>query len=392
MNNIFDVVVVGGGTSGLMFSSLVKTKKVVIIEHNQKLGAKILISGGGKCNITNEFVTEKNFLGNHDFVKSILKSFDQNVTLRYFHQKGLKTIKIKNNQYFCEKSAKDFIDVFMDECKKHTILLGEELLDIEKSGDIFNIKTSKRELNAKNVVIASGGLSYSGIGASDIGYKIASKFGHKVVKTAPALVGLTLQKEQFFFKELSGISCDVVIEIGKKITKGSLLFAHKGISGPAVLDASLYWEKGEISIDFLPDMKLEDLRSSNKNISSALSIPKRLATAFLAHLDLDDKKFSSLSKSEFEKLKIIKNYRFAPAGTFGYNKAEVTKGGIDTSELNPKNMMSVKCKDLYFIGEVLDITGELGGYNIQWALSSAFVAANNINKEEKSMKDENYID
>lgn len=381
MNNIFDVVVVGGGASGLMFSSLVKTKKVAIIEHNQKLGAKILISGGGKCNITNEFVTEKNFLGNHDFAKSILKSFDQNVTLRHFHQKGLKTIKIKNNQYFCEKSAKDLLDILTKESKWHTILLGEELLDIEKNGDIFNIKTSKRELNAKNVVIASGGLSYSGIGASDIGYKIASKFGHKVVKTAPALVGLTLQKEQFFFKELSGISCEVSIKVGEQICKGSLLFAHKGISGPAVLDASLYWDKGEISIDFLPDMKLEDLRSSNKNISTVLPMSKRLAMAFLTHLDLDDKKFSSLSKSEFEKLKIIKDYRFAPAGTFGYNKAEVTKGGVDTSEINPKSMMSIKCQGLYFIGEVLDVTGQLGGYNLQWAFSSAFVAANNINKE-----------
>jgi predicted Rossmann fold flavoprotein len=381
MSNIFDVVVVGGGASGLMFSSLLKDKKAALIEHNNKLGAKILISGGGKCNITNEFINEKYFLGDSSFIKSVLRSFDQNVTLRYFHQRGLKTIKIKNNQYFCENSAKDFLDILVNECKKHTILLEEELLDISKVDNIFYIKTSKRELSAKNVVVASGGLSYASIGASDIGYKIAKKFGHNIIKTAPALVGLTLQKEQFFFKELSGISCDVSIKVGEHICKGSLLFAHKGVSGPVVLDTSLYWEKGEISIDFLPNTKLEDFRNSNKNISSVLPISKRLATAFLSHLNLDDKKVAALSKSEFEKLKNIKNYRFAPAGTFGYNKAEVTKGGVDTSELNPKRMMSIKCQGLYFIGEILDVTGQLGGYNIQWALSSAFVAANSINKE-----------
>lgn len=380
MNNIFDVVVIGGGASGLMFSSLMEAKKVAIIEHNQKLGAKILISGGGKCNITNEFVSDKHFLGNSSFVKSVLRGFDQNVTLRHFHQRGLKTTKIKNNQYFCEKSAKDLLDILTKETNRHTILFGEELLDVSKVGDIFHIKTSKRELSAKNVVVASGGVSYSSVGASDVGYKIASKFGHQIVKIAPALVGLTLQKEQFFFKELSGISCDVSIEAGEQICEGSLLFAHKGISGPVVLDASLYWDKGEISIDFLPEIKLNDLRNSNKNISTVLPMSKRLAMAFLTHLDLEDKKFSSLSKDEFEKLKTIKDYRFAPAGTFGYNKAEVTKGGVDTSEIDPKSMMSIKCQGLYFIGEVLDVTGRLGGYNLQWAFSSAFVAANAIKK------------
>lgn len=381
MDNFFDVVIVGGGASGLLFASLLKEKKVALIERNQKLGAKILISGGGKCNITNEFVAQKHFSGDWNFVKSVLKRFDQNVTLRYFQSRGLKTVKLKNNQYFCEKSAKELMDILSNECKKHTLLLGEELLDIDRRGDVFTVVTSKRELIAKSVVMASGGLSYASVGAGDIGYKIAYKFGHTIVKTAPALVGLTLQKEQFFFKELSGISCDVVIKVGEHVCEGSLLFAHKGISGPAVLDASLFWERGDISVDFLPNIKLEDLRSSNKNISTVLPISKRLATALLIHLGIEDKKFSSLSKSEFEKLKVIKEYRFAPAGTFGYNKAEVTKGGVDTSEVDPKNMMSRKCENLFFLGEVLDVTGRLGGYNIQWAFSSAFACAKSISKE-----------
>ncbi len=321
------------------------------------------------------------FLGDANFIKSTIKSFDQNVTLRYFQSRGLKTVKLKNNQFFCDKSAKELVDILLKESNLYTMLTGEELLDIDKYDDIFTLKTSKRELHARHVVIASGGLSYAALGAGDIGYKIAKKFGHSIVKTAPALVGLTLQKEQFFFKELSGISCDVVIKAGEHICRGSLLFAHKGISGPAVLDASLYWEKGEISIDFLPNIKLEDLRNSNKNISTILPIPKRLASALLNHLGIEDKKFLSLSKSEFEKLKIIKEYHFAPAGTFGYNKAEVTKGGVDTGEISQKNMMSAKCENLYFIGEVLDVTGRVGGYNIQWAFSSAFVCANSINKE-----------
>ncbi len=381
MNNFFDVVIVGGGASGLMFASLIKDKKTALIEHNQKLGAKILISGGGKCNITNEFVTDKHFLGDANFVKSAIKSFDQNVTLRYFQSRGLKTAKLKNNQFFCDKSAKELVDILSKESKLHTILTGEELLDVDKYDDIFTLKTSKRELRARHVVMASGGLSYASVGVSEIGYKIAKKFGNNIIKTAPALVGLTLQKEQFFFKELSGISCDVVIKAGEHICEGSLLFAHKGISGPAVLDASLYWEKGEISIDFLPNIKLEDFRNSNKNVSTVLPISKRLASALLIHLGIEDKKFSLLSKSEFEKLKIIKEYHFSPAGTFGYNKAEVTKGGVDTGEISQKNMMSTKCENLYFIGEVLDVTGRLGGYNLQWAFSSAFVCANGINKE-----------
>lgn len=378
MNNIFDVVCVGGGASGLMLGAMLQDKKVAIIEHNSKVGAKLLISGGGKCNITNEFVTDKHFLGDPVFVKNILKGFDQNVTLRYFAQRGLKTVKIKNNQYFCANSSKDLVNILQKECSGHTFFLGEKLIDIDKTGDIFKIITSKRTLSAKNVVIATGGLSYQNIGASDIGYKIAQKFGHTIVRTLPALAGLTLQKDQSFFKELSGVSLEVVIKIGENICEGSLLFAHKGISGPAVLDASLYWEKGDIEIDFLPNIRLEEIKSSNKIISTALPVSKRAIKLFLQHLGIDDKKFSSLSREEFEKLKILKKYSFAPAGNFGFSKAEVTKGGVCTQEIDPKSLMSTKCPNLYFVGEILDVTGRLGGYNIQWAFSSAFVCAKSI--------------
>jgi len=199
--------------------------------------------------------------------------------------------------------------------------------------------------------------------------KVASNFGHTIVKTAPALVGFTLQKEQFFFKELS---------VGEHLCKGALLFAHKGISGPAVLDASLYWEKGKIEIDFLPKFSWKNLKSSKKQISSILPMPKRVTKAFLLQFGMDDKSGYQCSLEELSILQTLHRYTLAPAGTFGYSKAEVTKGGVCTDEVDGKTMMSKKCEGLYFVGEVLDVTGRLGGYNFQWAFSSAYVCSKSI--------------
>ncbi|RUM74355.1 MAG: aminoacetone oxidase family FAD-binding enzyme, partial [Sulfurovum sp.] len=226
--------------------------------------------------------------------------------------------------------------------------------------------------------VASGGLSFPRLGASDIGYRIATHFGHSITRTAPALVGFTVQKEQFFFKELSGASTDVRITVGDQRCSGALLFAHKGISGPAVLDASLYWEKGMIEIDFLPDVSLDQHKGSKKNISTLLPLPKRITKAFLLQLGLEDKPFVKLSSDEMGRLESLHHYQFAPAGTFGFSRAEVTKGGVDTGEVDRQTMMSKKIPGLYFVGEVLDVTGRLGGYNFQWAFSSAFVCAEQL--------------
>lgn len=224
-------------------------------------------------------------------------------------------------------------------------------------------------------MIASGGLSFPLLGASDFGHRAAESFGHTIIRTAPALVGLTLQKEQFFFKELSGIATEVEIKVGEHLCAGSLLFAHKGISGPAVLDASLYWEKGKIEIDFLPQWQPEEHQDSSKLLSSVLPLPKRVSKAFLAALEIADRPINQLKSDEKKRLLSLKRYLLAPAGTFGYSKAEVTRGGVDTDEIDSKTMMSKKCDGLYFVGEVVDVTGRLGGYNFQWAFSSAYVCA-----------------
>jgi predicted Rossmann fold flavoprotein len=201
-----------------------------------------------------------------------------------------------------------------------------------------------------------------------------------VKKFTPALVGLTLQKEQFWMKELSGLSCFVEISVENRVLREEMLFAHKGISGPAVLSASLYWRKGELSINFLPknDIKVLVKNGGKKLLSSVIPLPKRLSKALLSAIDMQDKECSRVQKSEVEQLARLHHYTFAPAGNFGFTKAEVSRGGIVADELEPQTLESKKVKGLYFIGEVVDITGELGGYNFQWAFSSAYVCAKAI--------------
>jgi predicted Rossmann fold flavoprotein len=367
-----DVIILGGGASALMLASLLPKNTATIVEANAKVGAKVLISGGGKCNITNTKMGTNYFLGDANFVKPSLKKFNEKSLITWLERQRLFPVIRKETQYFCEHSAKELVDIFTKEVKKQTVYLNEKVTSVEKRDEFFTVTTNKRTLSAKSVVVASGGLSFSNIGASSIGYDIAESFGHSIVKTAPALVGFTVQKEQFFFKELSGASCDVQITVNKNICKGALLFTHKGLSGPAVLDASLYWEKGKMEIDFFPDFSFKSMRGSKKQISSLLPLPKRITKAFLVQLGLEDKPFLKVLPEELEKLQLLKHYVFAPAGTFGYSKAEVTKGGVCTDEIDCETMMSKNIDGLYFMGEVLDVTGRLGGYNFQWAFSSAY--------------------
>ena len=372
------IIIIGGGASALMLASLLPKQSATIIESNPKLGAKILISGGGKCNITNTKMGTEYFLAESSFVQPSLKGFNEKSLLRWLERQRLEPVLRKETQYFCKDSAKELVDIFEKESKKQTVCLNEKVLEVTKRDDIFYVKTTKKTYSASAVVVASGGLSFPKIGASSIGYEIAKLFGHSIVKTAPALVGFTVQKEQFFFKELSGASTEVKITVGNTVCEGALLFAHKGISGPAVLDASLYWEKGKMEIDFLPNFSWKSIVGSKKQISSLLPMPKRITKAFLIQLSLEDKPYVKMTSEELEKLQILNHYIFAPAGTFGYGKAEVTKGGVCTDEVDAKTMMSKKTKDLYFMGEVLDVTGRLGGYNFQWAFSSAYSCLNSI--------------
>ena len=245
----------------------------------------------------------------------------------------------------------------------------------------FILTTAAGTFKAENILLATGGASFPKIGATSIGLDLAKGFGHETRPFESALVGLSLQKDQFWLKELSGISLKATITVGKKSFTDWLLFAHKGISGPAVLSASLYWKKASIIIDFLPDKKLKILlKDPKKLISSQLGLPKRFIKGFLEAVDIEDKKVASLTALEKEKLSFLKSYNFAPAGNFGLSKAEATRGGILVDTIDEKSMQSTLQKGLYFAGEVVDVTGELGGYNFQWAFSSAYVAAASINE------------
>ena len=377
------IIIIGGGASALMLAAHLPAKSALIIDANPKPGAKIRISGGGKCNITNEKMDASFYLGEEHFVSQVLSRFDQEALLAWLARRGLHPVMRKASQYFCPRSSEELLSVLLKESRKQRFLSNEKVKDVRKRDGHFIVKTDRRTLRSRIVVVASGGLSFPRLGASGIGYEIAEHFGHTITQTAPALVGFTVQKEQFFFKELSGISTDVVIDVGGQVCKGALLFAHKGISGPAVLDASLYWERGKISIDFLPGFDWKEVYRTKKLLSSILPLPKRVTKAFLIQLNLEDKAGYLLTSEEKNRLRLLSAYTFAPAGTFGYGKAEVTKGGVVTDEIACRTMQSQQTKGLYFIGEVLDVTGRLGGYNFQWAFSSAYVCAEAIQRGEE---------
>jgi predicted Rossmann fold flavoprotein len=363
-----EIVIIGAGASGLMFASLHKELDYAIVELNSQIAKKLMVSGGGKCNITNKNISLKNYYGNGSFANDILSSFSYIELLDFFSD--LEFVKRKKDQFFCKSSAKDIINSLCKRIQQKNIFLNHEVLNVDFKDGEFYVVTKKCVFISKKLIVSSGGVSYPQLGVSDVAYKIATKFGHTISKIKPALVGFTLQKSDFWMKELSGISLQVKLRVGDKTFYDDLLFAHRGISGPVVLNASLYWEKGSIEIDFLPKRKLL-LKEKSKQISSNLPLPKRFVKEFLKNLDLKDKVVSRLNHDEYEKLKLLKSYKLSPAGDFGYKKAEVTKGGIKTDEIDSKTMESKLQKGLYFLGECLDVTGELGGYNIHFAFATA---------------------
>ena len=372
---IYDTIILGGGAAGMFTAAHLKSHKILLIDANDALGKKIAISGGGRCNITNEVVSENNYLADKSFVKPFLESYDEVAVMNFFHKRGLTTVIEKNHQYFCKHSAKDLIDILLKELSHVDIKKGESIVSLKHDKE-FIVTTSKSTYKAKHVLIATGGPCLPKIGATDIGLNLAEHFGHESRDFEPVLVGLSLQKEQFWMKALSGISFKATVSVGKKSFTDQLLLAHKGISGPAVLSASLYWKKSSIIIDFIPDFKLKQFfKDKKKLISNQIPLPKRFVKAFLEAIDLEDKPIGKLTPGEQEKLSLLKSYNFAPAGNFGLARAEATRGGILTDDIDAQTMESKKQKGLYFAGEVVDVTGELGGYNFQWAFSSAFAVA-----------------
>jgi predicted Rossmann fold flavoprotein len=345
--NMYDIAIIGAGASGLMLGSLLNDSvfKIAIIDINSKIGEKIKVSGGAKCNITNQYMDSSKFLADEEFIQSILDQFSNEQLLKYLNENKVYPKlqeKIVKGTYFCNSSS-DVINMFKNLTKKIHYKLNTKVLDVEYIDNRYKINTSKGLIESTKLIVASGGKSFATLGASEIGYDIAKKFGHNIIRLDPALVGFTVQKDQFWFKELSGLSLNVKIKVDGKTVVGDMLFTHKGCSGPAILTTSLYWKKGKFSIDFLP--------------KKDSYLPKRFKKA-VKELDID-----------------LRNYEMAPAGNYGYTKAEVTKGGVETSQIDVNTMESKFKKDLYFLGEVVDVTGELGGYNFQWAFSSAYVCA-----------------
>jgi hypothetical protein len=357
-------------------SNIGKKKSVAIIDVNDRVAKKLKISGGGKCNITNANVEVKNFDGDSELISYVLKRFSRDNLLDFLERNRVELELRKGRYYFCQNSSDDIIDVLKNAAKYSEMILNNKIVSVTKKDEIFEVKTDKSLFKSHSLVVATGGKSFQTLGASEIGLDIAKSFGLEVKEFTPALVGLTVQKEQFWMRELSGLSCYVEIKVNDRVINEEMLFAHKGISGPAILSSSLYWKKGSISIDFLPNKNiLEMVEGSKKQVSTLIGVPKRLAKALLLALGVEDKECKKLTKEDKEKLSMIHSYIFSPAGNFGFTKAEVSRGGVLASELVKERLESKKVQNLYFIGEVVDITGELGGYNFQWAFSSAFVCA-----------------
>jgi len=350
---------------------------VAVIEGNSRPALKLKASGGGKCNLTNVEVDSSHFLGDESLVSHALNVFSKKGLLEYFHTGGLRPVIRKDRYYFCPKSSDEVISILLGRAQGAEMLLNHKILSVEGEKR-FSVLTDKGKFQAEKIVVATGGASYKELGASDIGLKIAQHYELHTVPFSPALVGLTLQPREFWMKELSGISFPARIRVAGKTLDEDLLFAHKGISGLVVLSASLYWHRGEIVIDFLPDFNLNTIQKEKKLLSTALPLPKRFLKAFFESVGVEDKPCSRLTTDEWEKVSRIRAYALSPSGTFGFSKAEACRGGVACDEINPETMESTKIKGLYFIGETVDVTGELGGYNFQWAFSSAVVAANAI--------------
>lgn len=396
MDNHFDVVIIGGGASGLFCASLLGKKniKTLVLEKNKSLGRKILISGGGRCNFTNKNITFSNFqsLNNH-FFKSALSRYTSQDFIDLVDQHKIKWFEKEDGQLFCETSAKDIIAMLLKEINSNNsveILTSQNIKSVGKK-DHFVIQTLNEEYTTENLIMASGGLSIPTIGASDFGYQVAKKFNLKLVETSPALVPYVNDQTVFDTSDLSGVSLPVQTTVNRVSHKGSLLFTHKGLSGPVILTNSLYYGAGDtITIDFLPEEDVEHLiatekkRSGKRKLETILKgkLPERFLKKWVEAYG-SDKEIANLKSKEIQKFTdSLKSWKIVPKSTEGYRKAEVTKGGVSTSELSSKTMESKKIDNLYFIGEVVDVTGELGGYNFQWAWASAFVAAEAIINHE----------
>ncbi|WP_394135716.1 BaiN/RdsA family NAD(P)/FAD-dependent oxidoreductase [Aliivibrio fischeri] len=390
-----DVVVIGAGAAGLMCAAEAakRGRSVLVVDHAKKPGRKILISGGGRCNFTNYDVTASNYVcQNPHFVKSALSQYTNWDFISLISKYGIEFEERDHGQLFCVDSAKEIVDMLLKECE----LVGVnyryrcEITDIEKTDTGFTLMLDSDELACESLVVATGGLSMPKLGATPFGYQIAEQFGLSMVPTTAGLVPFTLHKEdKEAFSELSGIAIPVVVESENGSSfKENLLFTHRGLSGPSILQISSYWKAGQkVTIDLLPNddlsEELDKMRESNPNqsIKNSLAkfLPKRVVETLLNKTIFNERSLKQVNPKEQQELcSLLHKWQVLPNGTEGYRTAEVTLGGVNTDELSSKTMESKKVPGLYFVGEVMDVSGWLGGYNFQWAWSSGYVAGINV--------------
>jgi hypothetical protein len=381
-----DVIVIGGGAAGL-FCAIQAGKRgrvALVLERSEKVGKKIAISGSGRCNFTNLHTSPANFIcGNPHFHKSALARFTPNDILMLVEKHGIRYHERKHGQIFCRNSAQEFVQMLLKECAdaRVQVLVNCRVRAVEKK-TLFIIETNQGGFECESLVVAAGGLSIPKVGATDFGYRLARQFGLYIKPTKPALVPFTLAKrERTIFGPLSGISFDALVSLGDQQFRENLLITHQGLSGPAILQISSYWQPAEmIEIDLLPDGNASKLlasgRESSKELKTVLSRhwPQRFAQAW-TDVYAESKPLRQYSNKELLGLaERVHSWRITPNGTEGYRKAEVTAGGVDTDELSSQTMEAQRVPGLHFIGEVVDVTGHLGGFNLQWAWASGFAA------------------
>ncbi|PKI02702.1 NAD(P)/FAD-dependent oxidoreductase [Glaciecola sp. 33A] len=385
-----EVIVIGAGAAGLFCATEAgkRGRKVIVFDHAKRLGGKILMSGGGRCNFTNTYTSHENFLSqNPHFCKSALSQYTQWDFISLVNEYGIKHHEKTLGQLFCDDSAKDIVDLLLAECKKANVDIKNrtEIIDIQYVDNRYVVNTSQGIFSSESLVIATGGLSMPKLGATPFGYRVAEQFGLPIIPTKAALVPFTLQEhDKAVIGELSGISVDANASCNNTNFNESILFTHRGLSGPAVLQISSFWDPGqEVEFDLFPNADLfQDLfeqQQSNPEIQLSTALgkhySKRFVQAAIPYFELDNKPLKQYNAKQLQSAAdAFTQWRVKPNGTEGYRTAEVTLGGVDTDYVSSKNMQVKDQEGLFFIGEVLDVTGWLGGYNFQWAWSSGWAA------------------
>lgn len=393
MNADYDAIILGAGAAGLMcaIEAGKRGRRVLLLDHAKKIGEKIRISGGGRCNFTNIHARPENYLSrNSHFCKSALRQYTQDDFIALVKKHGIAFHEKKLGQLFCDKSAQDIVDMLLAETHAAGVDLRQEttIKKIEYAKPQYSVHTDRGIYRCVSLVVATGGLSIPKIGATGFGYDIARQFGVNVIDTRAGLVPLTFQADYLeFCKNLTGLSVEARICCANMSFSEGLLFTHRGLSGPSILQISSYWQEGQdICIDLAPGIDISAYLKTRKSenprqeIHTALAeyMPKRLAEA-LCSLHKTSGRLADIPNKSLDHVAAnMNNWHVRPSGTEGYRTAEVTLGGVDTRDLSSKTMEATHQKGLYFIGEVVDVTGHLGGFNFQWAWSSGYVAGQNI--------------